>query len=203
MATTNLTQSTQIQFSTKDNGVELTSGLSNTAADFTTATAASIDVTYSMTGYNNDDFVDLDVWIETSGAVLLASAGGTWLNVDSRTSDTGTTSSGTLNFTTINTTASKADWDGAVVRYRQTLGANMGADSVYYITTTASVATITYTPAAAPVLTSPTEANITGTTATVGCDTDTPGAGTLYWFVSETATPPTAASAVSALKSPL
>lgn len=145
MAVANLAQGANDTFPTKSNGTERTVALGNTPASFSTATAVSIDVEYSLAGYDNDDYIDLDVWIETSGAVLLASETSSWKKVDSRTSNTGTTTSGTLTFNTVNTTADKADWDGAVLRYRQTLGANMGADSAAYTTTTNTQVDVTYT----------------------------------------------------------
>jgi len=44
----------------------------------------------------------------------------------------------------------------------------------------------------AATLISPTDTNETQTTATIGCTTDTAG-GTLYWYVTTSATPPSAA----------
>jgi len=51
----------------------------------------------------------------------------------------------------------------------------------------------TYTPVP-PVLSTATVTNRRNTTATVGCTTDTPAEGTLYYYVSTSATPPTAAN---------
>ena len=48
------------------------------------------------------------------------------------------------------------------------------------------------TPSPAPVLSSPTESAITDITAIVSCTSDS-GAGTLYWYISTSATPPSAA----------
>lgn len=48
-------------------------------------------------------------------------------------------------------------------------------------------------PSVAPVLSAATVASVTATGATVGCSTDT-ASGTLYWYVSTSATPPSAAN---------
>lgn len=61
-----------------------------------------------------------------------------------------------------------------------------GTDTFQYLS-------ITTAAPAGPVLTLPTEANIGQTTVTVGCTTDT-AAGTLYYYISTSATPPTAAN---------
>ncbi len=45
---------------------------------------------------------------------------------------------------------------------------------------------------AGPLITYPTETSITSTTVTIGCNTDTPGSGTLYYYISTSATKPTA-----------
>ena len=86
-------------------------------------------------------------------------------------------------------------------RFRVLLGATYRVMKIsdYQVTpddTTADVAQldIDYTAgASAPVLSLPTEASITDTTATLGCTTDD-ATGTLYYFVSTSATAPSAAA---------
>ncbi len=150
MASTTINQSSNDTFPTKSNGTERTVGLGNVPADFGNATAVDITVDGSLTGFDNDTSCELAVFIETSGAVLLASDSGGFKQVQSRSSD-GSFTTSALSFDTINTTADKADWDGAVLRYRQTItGVNMGADSVSYTTTTTTDLDITYDIAEVP-----------------------------------------------------
>lgn len=144
MALTAINQSANDTFPAKSNGVERTVGLGNVPADFGNATAVDITVDGSLTGFNNDESCELDVWVETPGGTLLASDASSWKQVQSRSSD-GSFTTSALSFNTINTTADKADWDGALLRYRQTItGVNMGADSVSYTTTTTTDLDITY-----------------------------------------------------------
>lgn len=150
MAAAALFQSANDSFAAKDNGVERTVGLGNTPADFTTATAVTITVDGSLTGFNDDTSCELDAWVETSGGTLLASDASTWKQIQSRSSN-GSFTTSALSFSTINTTATKTDWDGAVIRYRQSItGISMGPDSVAYTTTTTTQVDVTYTPAAVP-----------------------------------------------------
>lgn len=150
MASTTINQAANDTFPAKSNGIERTVGLGNVPADFGNATAVDITVDGSLTGFDNDASCELDVWVETSGAVLLASDASSWKQVQSRSSN-GSFTTSVLSFSTINTTANKADWDGALLRYRQTItGINMGADSVSYTTTTTTDLDITYDIAAAP-----------------------------------------------------
>ena len=102
MAVTTINQSANDTFPTKSNGTEQTVGLGNTPVDFDAPTAVTVTVDGSLVGYNNDGSIDLDVWIETAGAVLLASNSGGFLEVQNRTSD-GAFTTAALTLNTVNT----------------------------------------------------------------------------------------------------
>jgi hypothetical protein len=106
---------------------------------------------------------------------------------------TGTTSFATLNQSGTITGLSLASTTSIALRITADMDTGNANDANLNLLLDNVKITVDYTAAAVPILTLPTEADITGTTATVGCTTDT-AAGTLYWFVSETATPPTAAN---------
>lgn len=92
------------------------------------------------------------------------------------------------------TTATKAQWDAATIEYLQLYSKTKGGDNDFVtIAVGSSDITVTYTPGATPVLSNPTEADITDTTVTVGCDTDD-NTGTLYYYISTSASAPTAAN---------
>ena len=179
-----------VTFVAKDNGVERTAVVGTIPADFFNATNVTLSVVFSLAGYNNDTNIDLDVWIETSGGVKLASNSGSWRLLASRTSNATNLLLDFQSFNTINTTATKADWDGALIRYRQTIVADMGTDAAFYTTSGSSI-TLTYNPidTTAPILTLPTGIATGSTTADGSVVTDE-GNGTLFYYTTTIATPP-------------
>ena len=154
------------------------------------STASAVDV---VPGANSDSY-GVSVRI-MSGATVLAAAdsGGGYVQVTaSAPSGSYPQAFAISSFPYVLTTATQAQWDAATIVYQQQYSKAGGPDRDY-ITVAAGTndITVTYTAASAPSLTLPTEVSITTTTATVGCTTNTAD-GDLYWFVSTSATAPTA-----------
>ena len=181
-------------------GATTTVALANSPGDFAVSISA-VDIAVEagavdLNGGAGDDSYGLSVRITSGGTVLASDTGGTNPQQVQALAGAGTFPKDftAVSFNYVLTTATKTQWDAAVIEYTQSWTKLKGADNDY-ITIAAGTndITVTYTAEVAPTLTLPTETNITANTATVGCTTDT-AAGTLYWFVSTSATAPTAAN---------
>lgn len=171
--------------------------LANTPAGLEDGSVTAVDLASTSTtvSYNsneNDEMQGL-MRIETSGATILAAAdaGGTHQELSPPRNTAGDIATAAISFDYVNTGASKADWDDAVFSYQQLIIKDMGPDgcTISFDLVTDNI-TVTYTPASPPVLDTPTEADITSSTVTVGCGTDDPGNGDGYYYISESATAP-------------
>lgn len=130
-------------------------------ADFSgTVTAVSIasTTTFFSAVSVSDDSIGLEVRIETSGGTILAAntAGGAYETAVTTAAINGNRTGLTVNFAYVNGGASKADWEGAVIRYNQRISKLKGADGCYMATGTVSNGyakiTVTYTPAAGDIV---------------------------------------------------
>jgi hypothetical protein len=201
---------------TADTTETISVALSNTAATFETMNTVAMNAGVGWTMANHaDDTINLNIRV-VNGATILAAAdaGGTMESLDpaitgtsGTTDDAGGTmesldpaitgTSGTtdvVSFTYVNLTADKATWDGASVEIEQNYTAEMKADGANVTDVSAITWDIDYDAVVVAVLSVPTEADITDTTATVGCSTDRTGTGEdLYYYISTSATAPSAA----------
>ena len=167
-------------------------GLFLNATDVSIATQSSA---VSVPGWGDDTY-GMNVRI-VSGATILAAAnaGGTYVTVQAASNIWGASKSfPAINFAYVNTTATKAQWDAATIEYQQTYTKTKGSDAAHIEATAHTNAiTVTYTlDTAAPVLTSPVESNLSDKTAALSYNTDKI-TGTAYYFVSTSATAPSAA----------
>lgn len=107
----------------------LNRALDDTPFDFETMDSGlQITVEYRQAG-RSDDQLGLSVRIVNGGTILAASdAGGTFQTVNGNVLNTADTTT-TPTFGFVNTTASKAVWDGAVVELNQNYSQNMGPDN--------------------------------------------------------------------------
>lgn len=103
--------------------------LDNVDADFETMLTASWTIEYRQQG-RSDDTLSLGLRV-MSGATVLAAAnsGGTFVTVNSNVTNTTDVTAGPTAFGYVNTTATKTDWDAAVVEISQTYSQNMGPDN--------------------------------------------------------------------------
>jgi hypothetical protein len=180
---------------TADTTETISVALSNTAATFETMNTVAMNAGVGWTMANHaDDTINLNIRV-VNGATILAAAdaGGTMESLDPAiTGTSGTTD--VVSFTYVNLTADKATWDGASVEIEQNYTAEMKADGANVTDVSAITWDIDYDAVVVAVLSVPTEADITDTTATVGCSTDRTGTGEdLYYYISTSATAPSAA----------
>jgi hypothetical protein len=168
-------------------------------ADFDGGTINSVSVSGSPSttvNVSDNDMLGVHFIIETSaGTDIYGTAGGgggsnndstmcyAALNASSSTIVDGAST------TPAPTTAVAADWDN--VYWEVQYDAVQMQDATREISWSQFNVVVDYDPPPAPVLTLPTETNISQTKATVGCTTDSAD-GTLYWFVSTSATAPSA-----------
>jgi len=123
-------------------------------ADFSAADSVDLaSITSWLDEVNqNGDSLGLEVRIEKSGGAILAAAtsGGAYETMLTLTDVGGPYTASAVSFTYVDTAASKADWETAVVRYNQRWSKDMGGDNCYLTGSPASSAydklTVTYTP---------------------------------------------------------
>jgi len=122
---------TYLTFTTDTDAETLSRALDNVDADFLSMDTLTHSVEYSLTGANDDDVYDLSIRI-VNGATILAAAdsGGTFATVATGITTTTDTTSTATSFAYVNTTASRADWDGASVELQQGHTKNKGGDNV-------------------------------------------------------------------------
>lgn len=116
---------------TIDTTETLNSTLSGIPADFESMDGLNWTFEYNQTGRDasNPDTYALSVRI-VNGATILAAAdsGGTFATVDSDVTNTTDVTLGPTAFAYVNTSASKATWEGATVEYQQTYSQFKAAD---------------------------------------------------------------------------
>lgn len=105
--------------------------LDNVDADFDTMLTASWTIEYRQQG-RSDDTLSLGLRVMSGGTVLAAAnSGGTFVTVNSNVTTTTDVTAGPTAFAYVNTTATKTDWDAAVVEISQTYSQNMGPDNAF------------------------------------------------------------------------
>ena len=143
-----LSDDARLAFTNNTNLEVLTRLLDNVDTDFDNMETLLWKVEYLQVG-RDDDTVGLDVRIMNGATVLAAAdAGGTWVVVDADVTNTSDITAGPTAFVYVNTSASKADWDGASVELRQNWSKSKGGDGVHIEVDFAEF-TGTYTVAAA------------------------------------------------------
>lgn len=178
-------------------GYEITYDMTTTVSPDVDA-ATSVDWRLQLEYRGTDDEVSVGVRLEGPGGKILAAAdsGGTYELSPVRTGNVNY-SNWTGTFTYVDTAATDNDWENVLVRFIQNINTQMAADAVAYIkivpgtSPDTSYFTLNYTPSGAS-LSLPTQTDITAFTATVGCTSDT-ASGTLYYYISTSATPPSSA----------
>lgn len=159
-------------------------------------TANQTNVQHQNDG-SNDDTYGMRIKIEKSDGTVLAAGDINGLYVQfvpeiahPNAATWTTLNSNAINFAYVNTSATQADWNAARLYTQQRYDQNMGGDDGQLRILNGFTINITYDPTVAT-LSSPTTTNIGINTATVGC-TSNRDSGTLYYYVSTSATPPSA-----------
>lgn len=117
---------------TVDTDLEVLSrALDDVDTDLLNMDTLTFNAEYSLTGANDDDTYSLRIRI-VNGTTILAAAdsGGTFQTVDSNITSTTDITSGVVSFSYVNTTATKADWNGASVELQQGWLKNKSGDGV-------------------------------------------------------------------------
>ena len=156
----------------KDITQETSFALTNVDSDLGNVDTLSWAVRFGIAGITDDTY-HLDCAIY-SGATLLAAAtsGGTWTRIATLTTDQAVGNSGPTAFAYVNTTATKAQWDAAEIKFRCINVGNKAGDNATLSLDTYEF-TGTYTPGAAGVNVNATAATLTASAQTV---TPTPAA---------------------------
>lgn len=115
---------------TNDTDETLSRALDNMPTDFVTMDFCNMRVEYRQQG-RVDDTLILGVRIMNGTQVLAAATSGGDFGVVNNNILNTTDTIGNESFTYVNTSATKADWDAAVVELQQTINRSMGADGCH------------------------------------------------------------------------
>lgn len=117
---------------TNNTSETLNSDFDDTPADFGNMDTLSWQVEYRQQGLNDDTLALGIVIVDSAITVILASGPGeTFSTVSTAVTSTTDVTTGPTAFAFVNTTATKTQWDGAVIRLFQDFSQNMAADGCH------------------------------------------------------------------------
>lgn len=146
----NADDGTYATFASNSASQTLSYALADTPTDFDTMTTLSWTVVYSLTVARANDTFALGIRI-MNGATVLAAAnsGGGFVTINSNITNTTDATAGPTAFAYVNTTATKADWDGASIELQSNVTKQAGWDAatirVDYAAVTGTYAVFTAT----------------------------------------------------------